>query len=81
MRLLQTQESVNPYMRVVTPVSGTEYDVSRAIIVTNAIANATTLTFSDGTEVILPIDFPEGVYSFGIKEVTASTTMNVALLY
>ena len=48
MRLLQTQESVNPYQSVLAPTSGTEHSITRAVY-NNGVAAAFDVTFADGT--------------------------------
>ena len=81
MRLLQIQESVNPYMRVIVPTTAKEFDISRGFIVLDALSAAHDVVLADGTEMTLPQDFPEGVYPIAIKKVTCTCAMDINALY
>ena len=68
-RLLQTQESVNPYQSVLAPGDDTEVHTCRAIYVDTAINTAITCTFADGTTADLK--FAIGVNELALKKVSA----------
>ena len=82
-RLLQTQESVNPYQSVAVPADGTETSISRGILIKTALSVVHTVTLADGTSVALPASMPVGVYSLAVKKVdlASGTQMDIALLY
>ena len=68
MRLLQTQESVNPYQSVIAPGDNKVAHPCRAIYVDIAIDTAITCTFADGTEVNLK--FAIGIYNLSLTKVS-----------
>ena len=78
MRLLQTQESVNPYTKVVVPVNGTAFDVCRGFYVSAAVG-ATTLTFSDGSSAAFSA-LTTGIYNFAITKISAGSS-SIRILY
>ena len=77
-RLLQTQESVNPYQSVLVPGNGTEHPVSRAIYNNDAAAADFEITFADGTSDTVKILGLTAV-PFAVKKVT--TAGNLLFLY
>jgi hypothetical protein len=81
MRLLQTQESVNPYVGVKSFSNDVEFEFpTRAIWVITAISSSSTaLTFADGT-ILTMTDIPVGIYKIAVKKISANTT-KIKLLY
>ena len=86
MRLLQTQESVNPYQRITaasttgttTNSAGDTVDLvpTRAVLVTSDLSGIT-FTFADGSSEA--INCPAGVHQFAVTKV--SNASNVFFLY
>lgn len=79
MRLLQTQESVNPYQSTASYTNDTEFATTRAIWVIDAVTSSTVLTFSDGTTLTIGA-IPVGIYKIAVKKISLNTT-KIKLLY
>ena len=71
MRLLQTQESVNPYQSVLAPTDATEHPVTRAVYNNSASAVPYDFTFADGTTANIKMS-ARGLLHIAVKKVTTA---------
>ena len=72
MRLLQTQESVNPYQSILAPTNNVAAEVPCKAVLMNS-AKTVTCTFADGTSASLSLG--KGIHKLALTTVSSNTDL------